>query len=568
MSELSLARLPSIVLSQVAGFLVDLLTFLAFTSSCRTLRAAVRPRHYAALVAVMCNRTRDASGRVRSSILFSMFNARVPPTGFFPDFEDSGINDLGPVFYPFLRPDETVITEPQQSSSGGSPFFFAILEDVKKLDLQGGTWIPNSFYNHTVLLQAMRWDLLSLAKWIHAHGVVPTWGNPLLYAARSGNIDIVRWAVQEKLFNGPNASRFYGGDVYTPVDEAYRANKSEIVNYLLEARLPGASSKPELSYLFTSNFRPTSEKAVETTDLEFIKKMLAGGQHITPVAACAGRALNIAVTRLLHHHGMDLLDAFKSACETASVSASENIEYLDLLLSWGGDDNPNRQLWIDSGLNSAFWACKLEVVQHLLSLGAQFAVIYNLKGFASGMITSKAKEEFYFALMNDGRGRESLSNWAHLPLSAWTVTDKDDAEVARKKEELSARLDKERLAKVILDQKAGIETVVGTSTSRKPRVMKAGFMETVDRNGVIVVSDHENGYRRRLNKKLKSGGEKISQRVRWVDADVWRWKHRDPWIGEGSKKRARPVESDSDSETDGGECEDCSSREEGESESD
>ncbi|KAI8820029.1 uncharacterized protein EV422DRAFT_507180 [Fimicolochytrium jonesii] len=55
------------------------------------------------------------------------------------------------------------------------------------------------------------------------------------------------------------------------------------------------------------------------------------------------------------------------------------------------------------------------------------------------------------------------------------------------------------------NKKAGIETMVGTSTSCKPRSVKAGFIETVDRNGVIVIDDRENGYRCRINKKLKSG---------------------------------------------------------------
>ncbi|KAJ3156130.1 hypothetical protein HDU86_004098 [Geranomyces michiganensis] len=449
---LSLPRLPPGVLSVIAGFLADdLPTFLAFTSSSSAFRAAVRPGHYAALVAHLYTDAQDEWYEEDVPLLFSFLHAPVPPRGFLLDGEEPQVYDRGPPFFPFLRPDEELSTmiaddqqqqqqQPPQLSSAepqaaASPFFLAILERLKKLDLLHHAWIPRTFGAERALLQAMRWDLLPLAKSMHSNGAVCKSADPLLFAARSGNIEIVRWAVHEKLFVQYEQPERIGIAVYGPLDEAYQANRPEILSYLAEA----ARGEPGMAYMFTNTWPPTFEKAVERNDVDFLDKMLAGGNSGTAAATCAGQALNDRVTRLLHEHRVDLSHAFGAACGGRAGSALKIIEYLDLILSWDNGDGNKDDIKLNLGLHFAFWARNLELVQYLLSLGAQLSAVGRMAGFALLLKTSTSDEEFFFAVIKAAaiaRGHTTQASWnldeAVVPM--WAVTDENDPEAGRKAE--------------------------------------------------------------------------------------------------------------------------------------
>ncbi|KAI8589872.1 hypothetical protein BDZ88DRAFT_451816 [Geranomyces variabilis] len=260
-------------------------------------------------------------------LLYSMLYAYVRDPG--PPWacdEEAPLEGRGPVFLPSLRPDgDSVATQPGQSSLKASLFFFAILEDVKALDLKGH-WGPGSYGAERALLLAMRWNILPLAKWTDGNGAVCRGSDPLLFAARSGNIDMVRWAVQEKLFATYLDRERTGTAKYGAVDEAYQMEKPEILDFLFES----IHTEPEIAYIVRDLDFSTLEKAVKHSDVIFLEKVLVGGNDGINAVRYAGNYLNVAVTNLLHNHKVDLENAFCAAAGRQAGSALEVIEYLDL----------------------------------------------------------------------------------------------------------------------------------------------------------------------------------------------------------------------------------------------
>ncbi|KAJ3160076.1 hypothetical protein HDU88_008348 [Geranomyces variabilis] len=338
------------------------------------------------------------------------------------------------MFYPFLRPDELFAAQlPEEAvCSGGSSFFFVILEHLKKAELRYRVWYSPMPVGGCPLALALRESLLPLAKWLLTHVAVRDESKySLLYATWSGNIEIVQWVIQHKLFEGYS----WRWPVTTgPIDEALRTGHHDIATYLLDV----ACIEPGIAYVL-------NDKTIVELGAAKDDQLLLGiwsEQHTQLLEAVpeAGRYLNIEVTKVLYDHGIDLAPAFWSACAAVTTRSLEIIEYLDHLLDWEGaiedtQDALDNSLYIALGMKGR----KLELVEYLLSHGAQVSSMSTLQMFASKLMaleSNTADEDVFFEVLRL-LPYESWS-WQDI-LMEWRLRGRIDPLAARK-EELSTTL--------------------------------------------------------------------------------------------------------------------------------
>ncbi|KAI8591218.1 hypothetical protein BDZ88DRAFT_505533 [Geranomyces variabilis] len=188
----------------------------------------------------------------------------------------------------------------------GSRFFFAILEILEQKDLKFNRWKPERYGYQIALGWSVRRNLLPLSKWMVANGAlgggVSLW-NPLLYAARSGSIDVVQWVIQERIFVTYNAEPSGMPSFNFPVDEALRLNHHEIADYIFKV----AQSEPALSYVLTNN--AIVFHGMGNDDPQLLERWLQDNRSPSEqclVARDAGACLNFPVTRMLYENGVNL----------------------------------------------------------------------------------------------------------------------------------------------------------------------------------------------------------------------------------------------------------------------
>ncbi|KAJ3164345.1 hypothetical protein HDU88_005443 [Geranomyces variabilis] len=447
MTAVFLQTLPSEILSQIACCITDLRSLNAFGSLCRALRAAVGPRQYAGVVDFLYGSKKDKLERS-----LPLLQIVLCPSQDYPSYSNSQKNArFKALFFPFLRPDEVFDDSqlPQQSlCPGGSPFFLAILENLKELDRERNAWYLPSSKRHGLAL-ALKANLLPLAKWAHslapdklAHDKIWSGDHDFILAATfSGNIEAVQWVVEAGLHKSFRPFRLNG--VWNPIEVAVKENYRDILDYLVEI----ARDNPAMDYILTS--RITIELGVGNNDLRFLGTWLTRRGDPKSAAKQAGAVLNTAVTQLLHSRGFDLEFAFQSACralcnrdEPGAAPTAKVVEYLDLLLDWK-DAIPQveqaKSFWLYVGLFGVK-GCKPELVKYLLSRGAQLSLsrgeIRMMARRLTSLESNTTKEDQFF---------EAVRLVRHLPwdweeaLAEWNVSGSDDP-MAVRKEQLSGRM--------------------------------------------------------------------------------------------------------------------------------
>ncbi|KAJ3004236.1 hypothetical protein HKX48_001358 [Thoreauomyces humboldtii] len=183
----------------------------------------------------------------------------------------------------------------------------AIFEDIKRMD--DGVWKEQSTDGELSFMQALRWNLLPLAKWMHANGAKASDHDPLLHATWSRNIEVLRFAVEENL----SASYLYCNDegrgIWTAIDEAYDMDDTDMVNFLVQMahdhRVPRS--------LIVNISAKTWTKAIKDQDLDFVAIALDAGNDGSVLVKLAGAQLCSAMTKFLHARGVDVQLAFAEA---------------------------------------------------------------------------------------------------------------------------------------------------------------------------------------------------------------------------------------------------------------
>ncbi|KAJ3165374.1 hypothetical protein HDU88_004168 [Geranomyces variabilis] len=319
----------------------------------------------------------------------------------------------------------------------GSRFFFAILEILKQKDLKCNRWPPDSYGYHFALSLSLRRNLLPLSKWMIAHGALDgqykLW-DPLLYAARSGSIDIVQWVMQERVFVTFNPERYCSRPRDYPVDEALRLNHYEIADYIFKV----AQSEPALSYALTNN--AIVFHGMGNDDPQLLGRWLQDNRSPREqcrVARDAGECLNVPITRMLYENGVNLSDAIDEACFQCCLrgaSTSDTIKYLDMLLSWEGAiydynmlaDSLERCITpsLDAYIPGDGYTPGLEIVRWLIPRAAPMSLSFNapedgvslnaatLSLAFRQVLRTAAREKWFVDVV--GACREKLPNWRSL----------------------------------------------------------------------------------------------------------------------------------------------------------
>ncbi|KAJ3174979.1 hypothetical protein HDU87_006513 [Geranomyces variabilis] len=215
---------------------------------------------------------------------------------------------------------------------GGSPFFLAILENLKEMDLQGNRLV-NCPYG---VVHALKRNLLPLAKWMLAQGAADLKDSTrrldvLKFAIKSGNLDIVQWVVQEKLQEKLHKSE----DLNLSLELALRLHHLDIAKYILDV----ARAEPETGTILAD--RAVTKFSMDNDNPQYLESWFE--QRLgDPQGAAeqAGLWFNLKVTQFLHKKGVDLEPALRTTCREMDdervLVTTKVVPYVDFLLSLEG----------------------------------------------------------------------------------------------------------------------------------------------------------------------------------------------------------------------------------------
>ncbi|KAJ3021339.1 hypothetical protein HKX48_008734 [Thoreauomyces humboldtii] len=417
--------MPATVVSVIAEYLSDRRSFVAFTSVCTHVRYAIRPRQYANLIRRLMHD--DAAEFGLNPVAYRALHEPTPPGSKFREMGTAKCKwgqGLGPVFYPFLRPDDlngSAAGALLAGPLGASNFFYAIFEDIKRMD--EGIWKGQSFAAHSSFMQALRWNLLPLAKWMRANGagVLDTDWDPLLHATRSRNIEVLRFAVEENFFANYMYCDLVQPRMWAAIDEAYDMDDTDMVDYLVQMvhddRVPRS--------VVDNIGEPTWSKAIKNDDLDFVASALDAGNDGSLLVKVAGARLASAMTKFLHARGVDVQPAF---VEAASVQSPDQavIAYLDSFARWNPTTDPAfpDQECLDTALIETFYFTRPVISDHLLKRGAKLRPDL-LDDFVAGRLSADSAigprdvtEKFFFDFLR--AHREASWDWESL-VTKWST---------------------------------------------------------------------------------------------------------------------------------------------------
>ncbi|KAJ3144179.1 hypothetical protein HDU89_008933 [Geranomyces variabilis] len=393
-----MGTMPAMVVSAIAEYLSDRRSFVAFTSACTHVRGAIRPHQYANHIRRLMD---DYAGDFDPTpITYRALHEPTPPGCKFRELGTEGFAAGAPLAGP----------------AGASNFFYAIFEDIKRMD--EGVWKGQSMDAESSFMQALRWNLLPLAKWMHANGAEATDFDPLLHATWSRNIEVLRFAVDESLSASYLHCDAEDPRIWTAIDEAFDMDDTDMVQYLVQ--MVHDDSVPRS--LVHNIGEKTWSEAIKNEDLDFVAGALDAGNDGSFLVKLAGAQLASAMTKFLHARGVDVQPAFVEA--SAQSPDQEVIAYLDSFARWNTTTDPAfpDQECLDTALIEAFRFMRPVISDHLLKCGAKLRPDllddFVARRFHPEIRTRDVTEKFLFDFLR--AHREASWDWESL-VTKWST---------------------------------------------------------------------------------------------------------------------------------------------------